>query len=251
MIPPRPPALLLLASLICAALPARTLTSADGRKIEAEVLGFEGSDRVTIKRADTGQTFTVPIDTFAESDRAALRTEAAAAAKKPPALRPGDLTLETSRSSFDRRREKKDLPLSDGSIRKNGITITEEDWGYSITLRNNSTRPIEGLRGEYILFVETDAVGDSTLRGDGKLRRTAGKLDFEAIPTGARVTARTETITTRQTELGPGIVWRGTRDDETRDKLHGLWLRIYRGDTLVLETASPENLRQTEAWPSP
>ena len=35
---------------------------------------------------------------------------------------------------------------------------------------------------------------------------------------------------------------------ETRDTLHGIWLRIYQGETLVLESASPGTLMNTESW---
>lgn len=228
---------------------ARTLTAADGRKIEAEVLGFEGTDKVTIKRADTGQTFTVPITTFDEVDQSILRKEAAEAAKKPQVLSAGAVTLDLlSRSRFDTRREKQDVTLTNGGVRKGGITITEEDWGYGITLRNTTTRPIESLRAEYILFVKVDAAGDDAARGDGRLKRTRRSLTFDPIPVGGRVTARTESITARKRELASGIVWSGSGDTKTRDTLHGIWLRIYQGDTLVLESASPGTLATTEKW---
>jgi hypothetical protein len=93
----------LVASVLALAAPAvlaRTLTSADGRVIEAEVLGFEGADKVIIKRADTGQSFTLPFTTFSEAEQRALRAEAAEAAKKNAALREGDITLALSRAAF-------------------------------------------------------------------------------------------------------------------------------------------------------
>lgn len=226
---------------------ARTLTAADGRAIEAEVLGFDGTDKVKIKRADTGQTFSLPIATFSESDQAALRAEAAEAAKKPAALPVGAVTLELSRAKFDTRREEKEVTLTNGRVVKDGIAITEEDWGYGISLRNTTPRPIEGLRGEYILFVKVDKPGGGA-KSDGRLRRTRAKLAFEPIPVGGRITARTEAITARKTELAGGIVWRESGDSKTRDTLHGIWLRVYQGDTLVLESSSPGTLATTESW---
>ncbi len=237
---------LTLCALSAATASARILTSADGRTIDVEVMGFEGTDKVVIKRADTGQTFTLPIDTFSERDRRALRAEAEEAAKKPQALPPGALAVELSRAKFDTRRQKQDIPLSNGTTRKDGITITEEDWGYTIALRNNTTRPLEGLRAEYILFVKVEQPGAT--KPDDRLRRSRGKIDFEAIPPSGRTTARSSAITARRTELASGIVWRGSGDTKSRDTLHGIWLRVYQGDALVLESASPGTLTATESW---
>jgi hypothetical protein len=227
---------------------ARTLTAADDRRIEADVVGFEGEDKVTIRRADTGRTFTLPIDSFAEADRSALRAEAGEAAKKTPALPSGAVALELSRSKFSTRKEKQSITLISGTTRKDGITITEEDWGFSVTLRNNTTRPISGLRGEYILFVKVDAVGDDPERGDGRLKRTRGRLAFDPIPQSGKITARTQTITAVKRELANGIIWSGSGDKKTRDTLHGIWLRVYQGDTLVVESASPGTLASAQAW---
>ncbi len=248
-LPIRLPALLLCA--LAASAQARTLTAADGRAIEAEVVGFEGADKVTIKRADTGKSFTLPIDSFSEGDRTALRAEAvesAGAVKKPKPLPADALVLELGRVKFDTRREKQDIELSNGSVRRNGISITEEDWGYSVTLRNTTLKPVEGLRAEYILFVKADNPGESAVRADARLKRTTGALAFDPVPPGDRVTLRTQPIVVRKRELANGIVWRGSDDAKSRDSLHGVWLRIYQGDKLVLEQASPGNLSQTESW---
>ena len=232
-----------------APLGARTLTSADGRAIEAEILGFEGTEKVRIKRADTGQTFTLPIDTFGEADAKALRAEAKEAAEKP-APPPGerDIAIELSRVRFDTRKTEEDIPLSNGGTARKAYVITDEDWGYSITLRNTTAVPIEKLRIEYLLYVKVDVV-ENTGRKPG-LRRQAGKASYEALPANGRLTVKTSAITTRETELKRGLQWRGTNDDDTRDTLHGIWLRLYQGDKLISETASPATLVSEGRWSS-
>lgn len=243
-------ALLTLALALPIAVSARTLTAADGRVIEAEVLGFEGTDKVIIKRADTGRSFTLPIATFAEADQRALRAEAAEAAKKPAALREGDVSLDIlSRVRFDVRKEKKDVPLTNGTVYKNGLSITEEDWGYAITLKNNTAKPVENLRADYILYTRVDEIKNTNRRPS--VRSKAFTLNFETIPPGARASAKTEAVVTRETELRGGMEWRGTGDDDTRDTLVGIWLRIYQDDRLVLESASPASLASTEKWTAP
>lgn len=230
-------------------LDARTLTSADGRAIEAEVLGFDGTEKVRIKRADTGQTFTLPIDTFGEADAKALRAEAKEAAEKP-APPPGerDIAIELSRVRFDSRKTAEDIQLSDGSTARKAFVITDEDWGYSVTLRNTTGLPVEKLRIEYLLYVKVDVVEGR--EGKPGLRRQAGKAAYETLPANGRATVKTSAITTRETELKRGIQWRGTNDSKTRDTLHGIWLRLYQGDKLVSETASPTTLMSEGRWSS-
>ncbi len=227
---------------------ARTLTAADGRSIEADVIGFDGEEKVTMRRADTGRTFTLPIDSFAEADRAALRAEAAEAAKKAAVLPAGAIALELSRTKFDTRREKKTMTFSDGSTRKDGITITEEDWGYSVTLRNTTTRPITGLRAKYILFVKVATADDTAPREDNRLKRTRGRLAFDPVPQSGKVTVRTESITAVKRELADGIIWNSSGDTKIRDTLHGIWLRVYQGDTLVVESALPGTIATSQRW---
>lgn len=228
---------------------ARTLTAADGRAIEADVVGFEGTDKVVIKRADTGQTFTLPIATFGEADQRALRAEAGEAAKKPAALRDGDVTIELSRVRFDVRKSKKDVTLSDGSTAEDALAITEEDWGYTITLKNNTGRVIENLRADYILYTKIDQIKNTSRQPTTKAK--AFSVKFEALPVGGRGAAKTSTVVTRETKLRGGLQWRGTGDDDTRDTLVGIWLRIYQGDVLVLESATPATLAATGRWITP
>lgn len=227
---------------------ARTLTAADGRTIEADVTGFEG-DKVSIKRADSGQAFTLPISSFAEADQVALRAEAEEAAKqaaKPVPLRDGDIQVELSRVRFGTRKSSQDVTMADGSISKDLLAITEDDWGYTITLKNNTRRRVEGLRAEYILYTKVDVI-DKTNRSPS-IRRKGFALVFEPVPLGGRVSAKSEAVVTRKTELRGGYVWGGTGDKDTRDTLHGIWLRVYQGDTLVLEVSSPDGLRTSEKW---
>jgi len=226
---------------------ARTFTSADGRTIEADIVRFEGTDKVTIKRTDTGQTFTLPIASFAERDRAELTAEAEAAARKKLVLPPNSVAVEFSRVRVDTRKEKQDISLSNGEVRQDGITIIEDDWAYSVTLRNLLPRPIESLRADYILFVKVDNPSDTSSSGQ-RLRRVRESLTFDPIPVGGRVSARTASITTRKRELADGVVWSGSLKSKARDSLYGVWLRLYQGDTLVHETVSPTMLTSTEEW---
>lgn len=239
------PLVLGLALLSSLSLSGRTLTSTDGRTIEVEILGFEGVEKVRFKRLDSAQVFSVSLSSFAEADRSALLAEAEAEAAKPPVIRPGDLLLEFSRARFDSRKMTEDVPLVGGGIARGAMVTTDEDWGYTVTLRNQTRFELSGLRAEYMLFVEIDQ-----LKGEAKqgLRRQAGRLTFEPIPPNTRISARSDTITTREVALKGNIRYTHTNDRKTRDRLHGIWLRVYRDEELLVELSSPVGLSTSESW---
>src|SRR5687768_3565123 len=71
---------LLFLSCLSAELCARTWTSSDGRKVEAEFVSAIGGT-VTLKRSPDGQTFTLPLVRLSAEDQAWIKTAAAAPAQ--------------------------------------------------------------------------------------------------------------------------------------------------------------------------
>ncbi len=47
-----------------------------------------------------------------------------------------------------------------------------------------------------------------------------------------------------------GWVWSGDagKSRKSKDKLEGIWVKVYAGNSLVLETARPESLLRNEVW---
>jgi hypothetical protein len=218
------------------ALQARTLTAKDGRTIEVEILAYE-DDSIRIKRTDTGQTFTLPIDTFSAADQRTLRAEAKAEAAKPKPVPRGSVQIEISRGVFSS--EKRD---------STGLVYTFEQWGYNVVLTNRSGPMLENIRAEYILFLEPNPYHTS-ITDRTKFKRTSGKETLEALPTGGRVQFRTSTVEAVKVALKPGWVWSDEdRKRTTRDKLYGVWVRFYRGDELIEEFATPANIVTREKW---
>jgi hypothetical protein len=219
-----------------ATLESRTLTSKDGRTIEVEILSYEGDD-IRLKRVDTGQVFTLPISTFSDADQRALRTEAKEAASRPKPVPAGSVQLELSRGMFSS--EKRD---------STGVVYTYEQWGYNIVINNRSGPPLENIRAEYILLMEPNPY--HTAPSDrNKLIRTTGTANLEPLQTGARTQFRTSTVEVVKVALKDGWVWTDAdRKRTTRDKLYGLWVRVFRGDELIAEATTPAGIVQREKW---
>lgn len=212
----------------------QTLTDNQGRSIQADVLSVE-NDKVKIKRADSGQTFELPLSTLNDDTQKSLRAWATKAASEIPA---GTITLELSRGVFDS--SKND---------EVGIIVTEEKWGYSVTVANRGSKPVGGLRFEYVLFVKPDTEPGKDQK-TAPLKRSKGNATVEPLAIGAKTTFRTDSIKIYKQRLKPGYIWGKTGNAEAmRDTLHGIWIKAYAGDQLVADICTPDSLAKTEKGP--
>lgn len=215
----------------------QTLTDQQGRSITVDVLSVEG-DQAKIKR-DDGRTFNLPLSTLIEADQKKLKEWAAKEAAKPKPIPANAIEVALSRAKFDSQKIETVLPYTitytDGTVThetRTRITATEQ-WGYSITLTNRTIETIVGLRAEYILFT-----GSATRPVKG------GKsaLPIGSIMSRERIVVKTGTVPLTK------ISYKGEMGKPEGDTLYGVWIRVYKDDTLLHESSSPEILRQTGTW---
>ena len=210
----------------------RTLTDKQGRSLKAEVLSVDG-DSVSIRRED-GQTFSLSLSSLSDDDQRSLKEWAKQQVSVIPA---GGIELQISRGKFDTQKQ------DDG-----GVITSEEQWGYTVTLFNRTSKPVTGARVDYILFVKPDAQPgkDST---PVPLKKKAGSKQIDTVGFRNSVNFRTSTITIYKQQLKAGWVWSKTGNNAVvKDTLYGIWIRAYVGDQLVDEICSPDNLSKTETW---
>lgn len=233
----RPLALFLISVLALAPFQASaetfTLTDKQGRSIKADVISVDGN-QVKIKR-DDGQTFELSINTLSEDDQKKLRKWAAEEATRIP---PNALKIELSRGVFESRKQEDSATVT-----------TEEKWGYSITVTNQSGKPVGNLKMTYVLFVKPDLEPGKD-SSKATFKRTEGKSSILGIQPMAKTTIRSDTINIYKQRLKPGWVWGKTGNSEMiKDTLHGIWIKVYAGDQLVSEICTPESLMKTEKGP--
>lgn len=223
-----------------------TLTDKQGRVISAEVLSVEKS-KVTIKRAD-GQVFSLPLDALIETDQTKLAglAEKLAAAEAAKPLSAAAIKIELSRGNFKTVKKTENVKLNTGETVPDGLAITQENWGYAMTIINTTPKPIEGLSAEYRLFATVDSMG--TAEDKKGMKKKPYKTPIETIDALGKITLRTETITAVKMAFVGNIVSANTGRSESGERLYGIWLRVFRGDQLVQEIAMPESLRTKEKW---
>jgi len=223
----------------------RTLTDQMGRSLKAELVSLDG-DTLTIKRED-GQTFTLSLATLSDDDQKSIKDWAATQVPvKPKPLSPDAIKVTLSRGIFKTDIRKVEVKLIGGGTVKNGMTVTEDKWGYTVTLENRTPKPVPALRAEYRLFATVDDIQVKATKKS--LKKKACKTAIEAIPELGRTTFQTETISATKTHYNGNIVSAGSGESSSRETLYGIWIRIYDGDNLLYEEAFPGTLKTTETW---
>ena len=205
----------------------RTFTDQFGRTIKAEVISVD-ANTAKVKRED-GQVFDLPIEKLSEEDQAWLKNwkSPSASEAKPKVFTPvpGSVTISASRGKFD----------SDTAYQSAYSKATYEEWGFSVQLTNTTLYPIENLRMEYRIY--------GRLHGGSQQREQRGVKAIETL--GARKSAvfRTKTFRVYRFRSNSGAyTYKGGLD--------GIWARLYCGDVLLGEYASPENLITEQTWDS-
>ena len=223
-----------------------TLTDKQGRALTAEILSVE-KGLVKIKRED-GQVFSLPLDNLSEADQVKLAalSEKLATAEAAKPLSAAAIKIELNRGNFKTVKKTEDVKLKTGTTVPDGLAITQENWGYALTISNTTPKPIEGLRAEYRLFATVDSMG--TAEDKKGLKKKPYKTPIETIDALGKITFRTETITAVKMAFVGNIVSANTGRSESGERLYGIWLRVFRGDQLVQEIAMPDSLRTKEKW---
>jgi len=208
----------------------REFTDKSGRTMRAKPVNVVGA-QVRIERED-GHEFTVPVMVFSEEDQKYLQkwmlTFLAEHDRLLSVNAKGDGTKKMSRDS--------------GSI--------EYDYWkgfYKITIENESDIALDGLKVDYRYFIFDDAVA-ADRRSDGDTKKIAGTAPIPML--GARAKIELETVRTDMTasKLAPGWYYTNGGDDSSKDKLDGIWIKIYRDDLLLEEYSDPTNLREKQKW---
>jgi hypothetical protein len=207
----------------------RTLTDQLGRTIKADVIAVS-ADTVTVKRED-GREFELPLAHLSDDDQAWLRDWA----KKNPtsaklagdtfktAPSPKSVTLSMNRGKFN----------VDVTYNSTYSKESYEEWGYNIQLANTTLYPLENLRVDYMIFGRSYAGSSQT--------RESGRTTVELLGPKKSTTFRTKSFRFNKWRTSDGSY-------SSQGGLTGVWARLYSGDTLLHEYASPESLKTTEKW---
>ena len=219
--------------LLCGMVSAdqyRTFTSADGRTMEAELSDFSSDGTISL-RLKNGRSFTgIKPEIFSEEDRQYI-----AEWKLDTIVERGYLETKIRRT-----RDK---------VGEDDVGAIEEkiyEAGYSIEFDNGSSVTLEDLRVEYaILSWEAQIAGK---RSDGEYTGLVGDVKITRLPAFEEVKVETRKITLRETDLASGYYWVGGGNSDSKDRLKGCWIRVWKGDKLIHEDSMPTGFRKNHKW---
>lgn len=222
-----------------------TLTDKQGRSITADVTSVE-DDKAQIKR-DDGQRFELPLSTLTDEDQKKLRDWDAIEDAKPKPIPSNAIEVVTGRAKFGSDKVERPETYQQQVYQSNGygggsyvmetrtriLVTTTEQWGYAVTFTNRSIVTLTGLRAEYVLFTNTA----------GKTgRSSSGTLNIGGLKSRGRIVLNTSTVPLVKS------AYKGTNPKPAGGQLSGIWLRVYRGDEMIMETSTPDTLRATQSW---
>lgn len=211
----------------------RTFKDPEGREMEAKLTLVSGND-VYIERRD-GLATKVDISIFSKADQAFIRGWAKKQAIKDDAIEVRFTTDVEDKSRWE----------------SNGGGIMRKSWkeSYGIVLKNDSYIDLQNVRVDYLIFKFEDAMA-AQKRSEGVVRQLTGTTKVPVIKAGEEATATTEKFPMLETKLEPGYYWADGGKKTSKDKMDGIWVRVYVGDVLATELSRPENLSRKETWPA-
>ncbi len=159
---------------------------------------------------------------------------------RPKGARPLTVKLDVSRLRFGSTRDE---------TKVKGEIITTDQWGYNVTVGNQTRRKGENLRADYVLYVSQATLKQGVQAKAAQIHR-GGTWTIASIDLMGSVSFHTTSIPTKKIELQPGWSWSKTGNtDQVIDTLDGIWLRLYQGETMIAEFVSSDSLRKG-GWPS-
>jgi hypothetical protein len=210
----------------------RIFTDKQGRQMLAKINQVSG-DEILIERSD-GLATKVSALIFSPEDQAFIREWT-----REQILKEGAIEARFSN------KESEKVSTSNGGIRS-----TKYEVHYEVILKNTTDQEISDIHVEYLMLKFEDKVG-AKKRSEGELERKKGKAHVQRILSRKEIRLSTENFPMLETELEAGYTWGGSEGGKSRDsedRLEGIWVRVYVGDTLALEKARPQSLMQKEVW---
>lgn len=203
-------------------------TDPQGREMHAKLTVVSGDD-VFIERQD-GLATKVDISIFSKEDQEYIRDwEKKAAWSKDIEIR--FKTHVSDREGWE------------------GSPVEIKTWkeGYEAVIQNETAFDMEEVRIEYRVFKFEDAIA-AQKRSEGEIRKLKGSAKVGSIPAWSEESTETKQFPMQQTKLAGGYYFSSGGKETSKDKMEGVWVRVYVDDYLATEATQPGNLDRKMGW---
>lgn len=207
----------------------RTFRDESGREIEARPISVVGK-LVRIERKD-GHEFNVNPDIFVKEDAQYLETWM----YQFLGLNGNLLAIKTKSGKSDTERTRS---ASTHSKKWKGF--------YKIEIENKSDLHLDGLRVEYRYYKFSDVAG-AKKKSQGTHSTISGKSSISLLPRRSTEITTTE-VDMSESQLNPGWSYFEGGSKTAKDKLTGIWVRVYKGKKMITQFANPTSLMTEKKW---
>ena len=209
-----------------------TLENNGGQSIRLKLLSLQ--DNIVHIQMQNGRNAKTPLSVYNEASQAHIRQHFYQRLLVP--------------KNFDVKFSEVRLPNKNRHLHTKGsMKITDFCRAYSISLKSHIPVPLHDIRLEYIVFHFQDVL-DAVKSTEGRIRRVKGQLKLANLDANAQQSLQTEPIDMSATKLLPHVPTLRGGARSTRDRLKGIWIKLYVGDQLVLEQSQPARLATNEVW---
>ncbi len=127
--------------------------------------------------------------------------------------------------------------------KKAGVENELKGW-YSMVLENERDLPLEGARMQYVIFYELDST-----EGDNE-RQVTGSMAVPVLRARQEIELETDSVALRDFNMRTGYTYNETGKSTLKDRMRGVWVRMYKDGVLLFEASMPEGLKHNRDWPS-
>jgi hypothetical protein len=128
----------------------------------------------------------------------------------------------------------------------NHVQKVEEQWGYAITLQNQSFKDVPDVRVDYIIFYRQELAG--RVENNTRDKRSAGSQTVGLLKNNVRETFETEPIKLGSSKLDVDYDWTSGAKTRAKDVITGIKVRVKSGEAIIAEYADPAGLKSSEGW---
>lgn len=127
----------------------------------------------------------------------------------------------------------------------NAITINKKEVIYNVSITSKTAKPLSDLEVKYMIFYL-----DFEPSEPEKPTETSktGMLAIKNLPGNQSVVLKTDPLTLTSATLDGNKYWVNGASNSAKDKITGVWIRVYMGTELVGEYANPSTIAKRQTW---
>ena len=139
----------------------------------------------------------------------------------------------------------KERVAQDKERRDGDMTVTTNTVIYDVEIKSRSFKALENLSVGYMVFYE---VAEHGSKDKGVEKFVKGKETIGTLGKSAVFSFKTKPVSLSKVELDGNVYWTSGASGRSRDKMVGVWVRVFSGDALIAEYTNPSTLGRKQVW---